>query len=338
MPKETTPSAKHFKNQTIAVVGTASFTGSHILKELTNDPDIKVVVAVDHKKPALQTKKTNFHKINLTETLADVQLAEVFKKEKVDTVIHCAMPVTPPKSQSYAHELISIGTMYILNACAEARIKKIIMASTTDVYGAFPNNPNFLLEDVHMPRGDRQSKFLADRIDAENQALRYAKKHPDCSVTILRPCSIFGPTIQTYKTRLLRRFFVATVLGFDPLIQFLHEDDLIRAFKLAIEKDCRGIFNIVGDGVLPLSRIIKIAGKIHVELPQIGFKTLVQLLWYADFSPAPATHVNFLRYLCVADGSKAKEKLGFVPHFSTKETLLSFVGAERLREIRLIEA
>lgn len=338
MSKEPSQPAKNSKNQTIAVVGTASFTGLHILKELDADPAVKVVVAVDHKKPALQTKKTNFHKINLTETLADVMLAEVFKKEKVDTVIHCAMPVTPPKSQSYAHELISIGTMYILNACAEARIKKIIMASTTDVYGAFPNNPNFLLEDVHMPRGDRQSKFLADRIDAENQALRYAKKHPDCSVTILRPCSIFGPTIQTYKTRLLRRFFVATVLGFDPLIQFLHEDDLIRAFKLAIEKECRGIFNIVGDGVLPLSRIIKIAGKIHIELPQIGFKTLVQLLWYADFSPAPATHVNFLRYLCVADGSKAKEKLGFVPHFSTKETLLSFVGAERLREIRLIEA
>ncbi|MDO8519523.1 MAG: NAD-dependent epimerase/dehydratase family protein [Deltaproteobacteria bacterium] len=321
----------------ILITGANGFIGSHLLRALESHGGYSLVVA-DKRKPEFNAKKTKFYKLDLTEPLADVQLSEILKKEKCHTVVHCAFPITPPRNQSFSHELISVGTFYLFNACAEAKVHKIIMASTTDVYGAFASNPNFLEEDLHQPQGDRQSAFLKDKIDAEKQALRYAKKYPDRCVTILRPATILGPTINSYKTRLMKRPYVATVLGFDPLIQFIHEEDVIRAFILAIEKDVPGIHNIVGNGVLPLSRVIKIGGKIHLRFPQIGFKTFIQLLWYADISPAPASHVNFLRYLCVADGSKAKARLGFVPKYSTKEALLSFIGAERLREINLIQA
>lgn len=322
----------------LVLTGANGFLGSRILKLLERDPQYRHIVVVDKKKPTSHAKKARYYRLDLTEPVADVKLAEILKQERCDTFVHCAMPITPPKNQSYSHELISVGTMYAMNACAEARVRKFILLSTTDVYGAFASNPNFLLEDVHEPQGRLQSHFLADKIDAEKQALRYAKKYPDRVVTILRPCSIFGPSVQSYKTRYLERVFVATVLGFDPLIQFIHEDDLDRAINIAIDKDFPGIFNIVGDGVLPLSRVIKICNKLHIRLPQLGFKSLVQLLWYLDFAPAPATHVDFLRYLCVADGTKASELMGFTPKFTTKETLLSFVGAERLREIHLIEA
>lgn len=325
-------------SKTIVITGTSGFIGSRLLKTLEEDKNYHSIIAVDFRKPPFETKKTKFYKLDLTETLADVTLAEILKKENCDTLIHCAFPITPPKNPSFTHELISIGTLYVFNACAEAKVRKVILASTTDVYGAFPSNPNFLEEDIHQPKGDRQSAFLADKIDAEKQALKYAKKYPDRIVTILRFCTLLGPTIESYKTRFLKRPFVTTMMGFDPLVQFLHEEDVTTAFKLAINKDCRGIFNIVGDGVLPLSRVIQIAGKINMRLPQIGFKTMVQLLWYVDMAPAPASHVNFLRYLCIADGSKAKKILGFVPRFSTKEALLSFIGAERLREVNLIEA
>ncbi|OGQ08162.1 MAG: hypothetical protein A3G32_08450 [Deltaproteobacteria bacterium RIFCSPLOWO2_12_FULL_40_28] len=322
---------------TVVITGTSSFKGSRLLRELENNPRIKNLVAIDKHKPQFSLKKARFYRLDLTETTADAQLTEILKKEKCSTLVHCALPITPPRDQAYSHELISVGTMYVLTACAAADVKKIILPTTTDVYGAFPTNPNFLQENLHKPKGDLLSKFLADCMDAENQALSFSKKYPDRIVTILRPCTILGPTVQSFKTRLLRRFFFTTMLGFDPLIQFIHEDDIMAAFHLAIFKDCPGIFNIVGDGVLPLSRVLAISGKFHIPLPQIGFKTLVQLLWYLDIAPAPSSHVNFLRYLCIADGSKAKKVMGFTPRFSTKDALLSFVGAERLREINLIE-
>jgi len=325
------------KGKSIVIIGIQGFKGYHILKRLETNPKYKKVIAIDIKKPDFPLKKTKFYKLDLTETLADVSLAEILKKEKCDTLIHTAFPITPPKNQSYAHEVIAIGTFYIFNACDAAKVRKIVLATTTDVYGAFATNPNYLTEDMH-PMGNRQSPFLADKIDAEKQALKYQKKHHNSVVTIFRPCTILGPTINSYKTRYLKRPVVITMLGFDPLYQFVHEDDVINALQKLIDNDYPGIFNLAGDGVLPLSRVIEICGRKNLKLTQIGFKTMVQALWFLDLAPAPASHVNFLRYLCVVDNSKIKKVVGYIPKYTTKETLLSFVGADRLRQVNLIEA
>jgi UDP-glucose 4-epimerase len=320
----------------IAIIGTSGFKGRNILQELENNPRIKNLIAIDRRKPPIETRKAKFYKLDLTETLADVRLAEIFKKENVHTVIHTAFPITPPRNQTLSHEIVSVGSMYVCNACAGAGVKKLILASTTDIYGAFPDNPNFLTEE-HSIRGGIKNRFLGDKIDAERSTLKLAKKHPEMTVTILRPCHIIGPTIQSYKIKYLSRPIVLTILGYDPLFQFVHESDVIRAFMLAIENDYPGTFNIVGEGVLPLSRVIRIAGKIHIPIPEILMKNLVQFLWYADMSPAPASYLNFLKYLCIADGEKAKKVMEFNPKYSTREALLSFVGAERLRGVDLQE-
>jgi len=321
----------------VAILGTSRFKGRSLLQELENDPRFKHIVVIDRKKPTVETHKAKFYKIDLTETLADVRLSEIFKKEKVHTVVHMATPTTPPRNQTVGHEIVSVGSMYICNACADAGIKKLILASTTDVYGASADNPNFLTEE-HPARGGIKNRFIKDKIEAEQAALRLARKHPETVVTILRPCAILGPTIQSFRTKYLGRPIIATIMGYDPLVQFVHETDVIRAFMKSIEADCPGIFNIVGQGVLPLSRVIGIMGKIQIPLPEIIMKEMVQLLWYADWSPAPASYLNFLKYLCIADGEKAREVMGFIPRYSTRETLLSFVGAERLRGVDLTEA
>lgn len=321
----------------LVLIGSSGFKGEKLIQTLDKDKDFDQIIAIDRFKPKSISKKLKFYKLDLTENTADSKLAEIFQKEKVDCIFHAAFPVTPPKNTAVAHELISIGTMYILNAAAAARVKKIILASTTDVYGASAKNPNFLTEDKHQPQGHKQSRFLADKIEAEKMCLRYAKKYPGSQVCILRPCTILGPSIQSYKTRIFQRPFVLSVLGFDPLLQFLHEDDLLQAFLLSLKKDISGIFNIVGNGVLPLSRVIEITGKKNLGIPQLALKSIVELAWTLDISPAPSSHIDFLRYTYVADGSKAEQELGFKPKFSSKEALLSFVGAQRLRELSLLK-
>ena len=46
--------------------------------------------------------------------------------------------------------------------------------------------------------------------------------------------------------------------------------------------------------------------------------------------------VAALRYLCVADGTHARKGLGFRPIYSTRDAVLDFEGALRLREARLL--
>jgi len=330
-------SARKTQDKSIVVVGARGFKGHNLLNILEKDPKYKRVIAIDHKRPSTSLKKTKFYKLDIVETLADVTLAKILKKEKCDTLIHAAIPITPIHNESMAHEIIAIGTLYIMNACKAANVRKIVMMSTTDVYGAFATNPNYLSEES-VPMGHRQSRFLKDKIDAEKQALKYKKKLPNSVVTILRPCTILGPTIDSYKTRFLSRPIIPTILGFDPLLQFIHEDDVLSATKAVIDEDHDGLFNLASDGVLPVSRVIELCGKPNVKLPRIAFKTMAQALWMADMSPAPASHLNFLRYLCVVDNRKIKKEIGFHPKFTSKEALLSFIGADRLRQMNLIEA
>jgi UDP-glucose 4-epimerase len=321
----------------IALTGTSGFVGSSLLRELEKDPAYRHVVAIDHRKPPFETSKTKFYRLDLTETLADSRLLEILEKEDVETVVHAAIPVSPPHDLSWAHELVSVGTMYVLDACAARQVKKLVFASTAEVYGAHATNPNFLAEE-HPMRGGFKSRFLKDKIEAELQAQKFARKHPETVVTILRPCTILGPHVRNYKTNFLQAPVIFTVMGFDPLLQFVHEEDVIRAFKLCLDKDFPGVFNIVGDGVLPLSKVLKLAGKIAVPVPAPILYPLVQLLWYGNVVPAPASRLDFLKYLSVADGAKARQVMKFAPRYSTKETLLSFIGAQRLREVNLLEA
>src|SRR5262249_53574575 len=127
-----------------------------------------------------------------------------------------------------------------------------------------------------------------------------------------------------------------TLLGFDPLWQFVHEVDAIAAFKLAIDRDFPGIYNIVGEGVLPISTVIKIAGRVALPVFHPVAETMIAAAWAAQAAYAPPGFLRSLRYLCIADGEKAAREMGFRAAYTTREALLDYVGAQRLRDVNLL--
>ena len=149
----------------------------------------------------------------------DARLAEILAAEDVDTLLHLAFLASPTHASAWAHELESVGTMHVLNACRERPVRKFVLWSQTILYGASPSNPNFLTEQ-HPLRGHAESRFLADKIEAEQVVARFARQMPGTVVTTLRVAPILGPTVHNYLTRYLGRRVVPTLLGFDPLLQF----------------------------------------------------------------------------------------------------------------------
>ena len=224
----------------------------------------------------------------------------------------------------------------MLVAARQAHLRKVVMWSQTVLYGAQPSNPNFLTE-KHALRAPVTEPFFADKIEAEAEVTRFGQKVPGAIVTVLRTAPILGPTIHNYVTRYLSRKLVPTMMGFDPLVQFIHEVDAIAAFKLAIDRDHAGVFNIVADGVLPLSTVIKLAGRLAAPVPHPLAHAVGAAMWLAHMSEAPPSFMHHLRFLCVADGAKAKEKMGFRPAYTTREAVLDFTSAQRLRDVKLLQ-
>ncbi|MFQ5458485.1 MAG: NAD-dependent epimerase/dehydratase family protein [Myxococcota bacterium] len=315
----------------VAITGAAGTIGSRLLARLLESDAERAVVVADIQKPALEDKRIRFHRVDLTEPAADATLAGILKKEHCETLVHAAFLTNPARNHAYAHELQVIGTMHVLHAAGEAKVRKLVVAGTTMSYGAHHSNPNFLTEE-HPLRANPRAPSLADRVESEGEVARFARKNAGILVTVLRCCWLMGPTVNNFVTTFFSRSAVPTLLGYDPLLQFVHEDDAIEAFARAVEHNFAGAYNIVGNGVLPLSTLLKLGGKVQVPVFHVAAYPLAEALWMAQLSEAPAPYLDYLRFLWVADGDKARIEMGFEPKYSTKEAWMSFVGSRRLRK------
>ena len=192
-------------------------------------------------------------------------------------------------------------------------------------FGAHPKNPNFLVEDAEL-KGHRDSRFVNDKVRAEKQVQRFAKDHPNVGTAILRFAPILGPTISNMYTRFFARPIAPVMMGHDPLMQFVHEQDAAYALLRAVDSDVTGAFNIVGKGVLPYTTVLALLGRVPVPMPQIVARQITKLLWTTQIVGSPPSFLDFLLYLCVADGAKARRELGFAPRLSIKRTIMDFGG------------
>ena len=319
----------------VALTGADGFLGRNLIGLLEDDDRVSRIVALDVERPATAGRKTRFYKVDLTQPRVDARLAEILASEQVETLLHMAFLSSPTHASAWAHELESVGTLHVLNACRERPVRKFVLWSHTMLYGASPRNPNFIPE-THPLRAQSASRYLRDKIEAEQVVASFAKSSPGTLVTVLRLAPLLGPTVSNYLTRYLGRTLVPTVMGFDPLMQFLHEVDALAAFKMAVMRDMPGVYNIVGDGVLPLSTAIQLAGRMHLPIPHPVFHPIARALWTAQLSEAPPTFVEYLRWICVADGDKAANELQFRPAFTTREAVLDYASAQRMRDARLL--
>jgi UDP-glucose 4-epimerase len=320
----------------VALTGAASFLGKNLVGVLEEDAGTSRIVAIDVKGPDTSGPKTRMYPVDLTAPTSEERVAEILEAEGVDTLLHLAFLSSPTHATAWAHELESVGTMHVLNAARRVRLRKLIVWSQTILYGAHPDNPNFLSE-RHALRADPLEPFFADKIEVEREALAFAAKARDTVVTILRTAPIVGPTVKNYITRYLAERVIITLLGFDPLWQFLHEVDAIAAFKLAIDRDFPGVFNIVGEGVLPISKVVRLAGRVSLPLFHPLANATIAAAWAAQAAYAPPGFLRYLRYLCIADGEKAARDMGFRPVYTTREALLDYISAQRLRDVKLLQ-
>jgi UDP-glucose 4-epimerase len=282
--------------RSVAITGLGSFVGGRITARLLDGPNPPHIVGLDLVLPRRLEGRIAFHRLDLTEPTADSELAEILGKERCDALLHAAFFESPFAGVEYAHELEVIGSLHVMNAAAAAGVRKLVVASTAQVYGAHPDNPNYLSEGAPL-RGHPDAHAVRDRVEMERLLALFAERHPALVVTSLRPCTIAGPSTSSPLLRHLESDRVTTLLGYDPLLQFLHEEDWLDAVEAALERDARGALNLAGRGVLPLSTLLRIAGKRSLPLPHPLLYRFEYLSSLSRSGDAPAGFYDYLRFL-----------------------------------------
>jgi len=125
---------------------------------------------------------------------------------------------------------------------------------------------------------------------------------------------------------------VPTPLGYDPRMQFVHEDDVLGAIQAAVHLRAHGPVNIAGDGVLLLSQALLRAGRPILPvfaplLPSVGRALAPRSL--VDFS---TEGMRYLQYGRALDTTAMRESLGFVPSYTTAEAFNDFLQRGRASE------
>ena len=248
----------------------AGYWGSRIAARLASEPGYDVI-GLDTEPPAEEIKGLDFVQADIHSQL----LAELLQAEGVDTVCHLAF-VDTARPHEATFELNVIGTTRVLGACTQAGVRKVVLKSSTAVYGARPSNPAFLTEE-HSLRGSRRWGTVRDLVEIETFCHSVRHQHPDITLTILRFPSIVGPTADTPMTRFLLEPAALSLLGFDPMMQLIHEDDVV-ALLHAVKEDVPGAFNIAATDALPLSRIRGLVGKLPFSVLHMCANWSVSLL------------------------------------------------------------
>ncbi|MEE8409249.1 MAG: NAD-dependent epimerase, partial [Myxococcota bacterium] len=141
---------------------------------------------------------------------------------------------------------------------------------------------------------------------------------------IRRPVHIVGPNVRNAPSNYFRLRLIPTIMGFDPMLQLIHEDDLLRTIEACLKPEIRGVFNLSGIEPIPLSRILKIINKPTVPVPGPLFRMFLERAWKYRLTSFPAPELDHIRFNTVLDTTRAKEILAVEPECSLYEILEPF--------------
>lgn len=319
------------RSQRVAITGLSTPLAQRLLERLLREESGVSILGLDVRRPMHRHPRLSFCDVDLTDPTVDARLADVLQRERIDTVVHLAFRRFPSRDVDFDHDLETVGSFSLLAACAAAKVRRIVVQSTTMAYGASGANPNFLSED-HPLHGHPDAHNVQNRVEVEAILADWAPRHPDVEVSVLRHCWVMGPSWFDRVVEFFERSRIPTVLGYDPLMQFVHERDLVDVFERAVLESHPGVFNVVGRGVAPLSTLLALAGKRNVAVPRPLLYRTAWLSSQGGSGDAPAAFFDYLRFLWVADGARAWREFG-EPIYSTTEAWSAFVGSRRLRRL-----
>lgn len=307
----------------VLVTGVSGNLGGRLAQVLQRDPRIERVIGVDTSAPQRPLGRTEFVSAD-TRTPA---IASVLRSAQVDTVVHTGMVTGPGAAGGAAagKQISVVGTMQLLAACQRtASVRRFVARSTAAVYGSSPHAPALFTETAE-PGPLPRHGYARDAWEVEGYLHGFARRRPDVSVTTLRFANFIGPDVHSPLTRYFSLPVVPTVLGFDPRLQFVHEDDGVEVLRRVAVEDHPGTFNVGGEGVMMLSQALRRAGRPTVPVPQQGFQVAGGVLRRAGLAGFSPEQTELLSYGRAVDSARLVTELDWRPAYTTGQAFDDFV-------------
>jgi len=306
----------------VLVTGVSRDLARRCGRALAEAPGVRRVIGVDVAPPTGDVGGMSFVRADVRSPV----IAKVIAAEDVEVVVHLGVIATPGAigGRAAMKEHNVLGTMQLLAACQRSpQVRRLVVKSTTTVYGASSRDPAMFTEDME-PRRVPRSGYAKDVVEIEGYVRGFARRRPDCTVTTLRCANVVGPHVRSPFTSYLRLPVVPRVAGFDPRLQVLHEDDLQAAVVHSVARALPGTFNVAGAGVLPLSQLLRRLRRPSVPMPAAAVGRLGSLADQARISDFSPELLALLTHGRGVDTTAMRDVLGFAPRWTSATAVADF--------------
>ena len=243
---------------------------------------------------------------------------DVIRKEMPTAIVHLGFVRHFRTSERERYDVNVRGTKQLLDHCVNHGVQSLVLVSSSYVYGAFPENPYYMDEDSPLAASHSYPE-IRDLVEADTLASAFLWRYPHIRTCVLRPVNVLGYYVHSMIGQYLRERRVPTVLGFDPMMQFIHEEDLSEAVALALERGLQGVFNVAGPGEVPLHTAIEQSGGSKIAIPEPIMRPLFARLFRWGMLPYPAGAIDYLKYPVTVSGARFVEATNFRPLFGLEE-------------------
>lgn len=307
----------NWQKQKVLVTGASGFIGSHLVEHLLH-LGAKITALLEYNSYS-DIGALKFLPRGLLEKMeqiyGDIRDPEIVREavRGKDIVFHLGALVGIPYSYSHPREVFEVnalGTLNILLAARDARVRKIVITSTSEVYGSAIYTP---IDERHPLQA--QSPYAASKIAADKIAESFYRTY-NVPVAIIRPFNTYGPRqsdraiIPTIIVQALTKKTVE--LGsLSPKRDLTYVSDTVNGFiKIAESEKTIGEVINIGTG-----REISVGKLAETIISIIGKKVKIVS---KDLRKRPQKS-EVIRLIC--DNTKAKKIIGWQPMVSLDEGL-----------------
>ena len=311
----------------ILLTGLDTFWGGRVAAALEREPEVEMLLGMGKGTPSVPLERTEYVRADSSYSL----LARIVRATQVDTIVHTFLVVDSSSMSGRAlHEINVIGTMNLLAAAgaANSSVRQVVVKSSSLVYGAHPSDPAWFTEETPRSRPPR-SRLERSLTEVESYVRDFADENPDVTVTLLRFANVLGKQITTPISRNLARGVMPCIAGFDPLIQFVAEEDVVRCIETVVLETIGGTYNVAGDGKIPVSEVAKIAGVWRLPISPVFTRQAAVPLIRLGVLDLPGELESLLRYGRGIDTTRLK-MAGFEFSTSSAGAVERYAEAMRL--------
>jgi UDP-glucose 4-epimerase len=245
---------------------------------------------------------------------------EVFRKMRPNVVVHMGTVTSLVMPGEERYRINLGGTRAVFDHCRAYNVEHCIFVGRHTYYGAAYDSPLYHTED-EPPMALSTFPELADLVAADLYATTALWRFPDLTTTVARVCYSLGPSGHGTLGTFLKGAWVPTLLGYDPLFQFMHEEDVATAIMLAVKKRIRGVFNVVGPPPVPLSILVHEAGRRTLALPDFVYAFA---LGRFGLPKLPTGALGHIKYPVIVDGASFRTATGFAYEYDEARAIRDF--------------